>query len=92
MNISVIHSVTDLLLKHGTIQIMVIHVSIFLLLLKLIECLCKGYAVTILVEGGIGSLEVLENDIENKRPIVVIQVCILYSSLNFWYYNYWHIG
>ncbi|CAF2989754.1 unnamed protein product [Rotaria sp. Silwood2] len=31
------------------------------------------YAVTIIVEGGTGSLEVLENDIEEKRPIVLIQ-------------------
>jgi hypothetical protein len=30
--------------------------------------------VTIIVEGGLGTLEVLENDIENKRPIVLIQV------------------
>ncbi|CAF1060452.1 unnamed protein product [Rotaria sordida] len=31
------------------------------------------YAVTIIVEGGVGSLGVLENDIEGKRPIVLIQ-------------------
>ncbi|CAF4511049.1 unnamed protein product [Rotaria sp. Silwood1] len=31
------------------------------------------YAVTIIVEGGLGSLEVLENDIQEKRPIVLIQ-------------------
>ncbi len=29
---------------------------------------------TIIVEGGLGTLEVLENDIKNKRPIVLIQV------------------
>ncbi|CAM4805119.1 unnamed protein product [Rotaria magnacalcarata] len=31
------------------------------------------YAVTIIVEGGTGSLEILENDITGKRPIVLIQ-------------------
>ncbi|CAF4194606.1 unnamed protein product, partial [Rotaria sordida] len=31
------------------------------------------YAVTIIVEGSLGSLGVLENDIEGKRPIVLIQ-------------------
>ncbi|CAF2738053.1 unnamed protein product [Rotaria sp. Silwood2] len=31
------------------------------------------YAVTIIVEGGLGTLEVVENDIEEKRPIVLIQ-------------------
>ncbi|CAF3511447.1 unnamed protein product [Rotaria sp. Silwood1] len=31
------------------------------------------YAVTIIVEGGTGSLEVLENDIKGRRPIVLIQ-------------------
>ncbi|CAF4338279.1 unnamed protein product, partial [Rotaria sordida] len=31
------------------------------------------YAVTIIVEGGVGSLGVLENDIKGKRPIVLIQ-------------------
>jgi hypothetical protein len=39
----------------------------------------KGYGVTIIVEGGLGSLEVLENDIESQRPTVLIQVCIIYS-------------
>ncbi|CAF1554453.1 unnamed protein product, partial [Rotaria sordida] len=33
----------------------------------------KGYEVTIIVEGGLGTLEVLENDIKEKRPIVLIQ-------------------
>jgi hypothetical protein len=36
--------------------------------------LYKGYAVTIIVEGGLGSLEVVENDIKGERPIVLIQV------------------
>jgi uncharacterized protein (DUF111 family) len=36
---------------------------------------CLGYAVTIVVEGGVGTLEVVENDIKAKRPIVLIQVC-----------------
>ncbi len=40
----------------------------------------KGYAVTIIVEGGLGSLEVLENDIEGKRPTVLIQVRIIIYS------------
>ncbi|CAF3845002.1 unnamed protein product [Rotaria sp. Silwood1] len=31
------------------------------------------FGVTIIVEGGFGSLEVLENDIKEKRPIVLIQ-------------------
>ncbi|CAF0951970.1 unnamed protein product [Rotaria sp. Silwood1] len=31
------------------------------------------YAVTIIVEGGVNSLEILQNDIEGKRPIVLIQ-------------------
>jgi len=36
----------------------------------------KGYPVTIIVEGGVGSLEVLESDIKGERPIVLIQVRI----------------
>jgi hypothetical protein len=39
----------------------------------------EGYAVTIIVEGGINTLEVLENDIEAKRPFVLIQVRSLFS-------------
>ncbi|CAF1102784.1 unnamed protein product [Adineta steineri] len=31
------------------------------------------YAVTIIVEGGINTLEVIENDIEKKRPIILIK-------------------
>ncbi len=39
-------------------------------------CMYKGYPVTIIVEGGVGSLEVLESDIKGERPIVLIQVRI----------------
>jgi hypothetical protein len=46
---------------------------IFFVILFLIS-LYKGYAVTIIVEGGLGSLEVVENDIKGERPIVLIQV------------------
>ena len=38
---------------------------------------CLGYALTIIVEGGIGTLEVLESDVKAKRPIVLIQVCLV---------------
>jgi hypothetical protein len=37
-------------------------------------CIHIGYSVTIIVEGGPGTLEVLENDIKNQRSIVLIQV------------------
>ncbi|CAF2408271.1 unnamed protein product [Rotaria sp. Silwood2] len=41
------------------------------------------YAVTIIVEGGLGTLEVVENDINEKRPIVLIQVRITKLSVIF---------
>lgn len=44
--------------------------------------MCLGYPVTIIVEGGIHSLEVIENDIEKKRPVVLIQVCTKCFQLN----------
>ncbi|CAF4189794.1 unnamed protein product, partial [Rotaria sordida] len=31
------------------------------------------YGVTIIIEGGLGSLEVINNDVEQKRPVVLIQ-------------------
>jgi hypothetical protein len=40
-----------------------------------------GYAVTIIIEGGTNTLDVLKNDIEEKRPIVLIQVRSLYLHL-----------
>lgn len=40
----------------------------------------EGYAVTIIVDGGVGSLEVIENDIKNGRPIVLIQVFLLFNE------------
>ena len=43
------------------------------------DSLSTGYAVTIVVEGGLGSLEVLKNDIDEGRPIVLIQVRRLFS-------------
>ncbi len=52
----------------------------------------KGYAVTIIVEGGFGSLEVLENDIGKNRPIVLIQVCFIYSHLYVFYFNELNLG
>jgi hypothetical protein len=39
-----------------------------------------GYAVTIIVEGGINTLEVIQNDIAARRPVVIIQVNISNSS------------
>jgi hypothetical protein len=36
----------------------------------------KGYAVTIIVEGGINTMEVIQNDIAARRPIVLTQVGI----------------
>lgn len=43
--------------------------------------LYKGYGVTLIVEGGHNTLELLENDLKHKRPIILIQVCILYVSI-----------
>jgi hypothetical protein len=37
--------------------------------------------VTIIIEGGIGTLTVLENDIAAKRPIVLIQVRIFFIHI-----------
>ncbi|CAF4377045.1 unnamed protein product [Rotaria sp. Silwood2] len=50
---------------------------------QLNTCMYKGYAVTIIVEGGLGTLEVVENDINEKRPIVLIQVRITKLSVIF---------
>ncbi|CAF1014905.1 unnamed protein product [Adineta ricciae] len=36
-------------------------------------CLFKGYGVTIIVEGGLNTLDVIENDIKNHRPVVLIE-------------------
>ena len=55
---------------------MYVQLSFFFMLI-----IYKGYAVTIIVEGGLGSLEVLESDIEGQRPIVFIQVRIRYLQL-----------
>ncbi|CAF2850895.1 unnamed protein product [Rotaria sp. Silwood2] len=39
------------------------------------------YPVTIIIEGGLGSLEVIKNDVEQKRPIVLIKVRSVKYSL-----------
>jgi hypothetical protein len=48
--------------------------SIVLFDVRCYRSLLLGYAVTIMVDGGLGSLEVLENDIDKGRPIILIQV------------------
>jgi hypothetical protein len=48
---------------------------------KFLVIVFKGYAVTIIIEGGIGTLEVLENDIRAQRPIVLIRVRIFLFTL-----------
>jgi hypothetical protein len=49
--------------------------------LKFLVFVLQGYAVTIIIEGGTGTLEVLEDDISARRPIVLIQVRIFSFKL-----------
>ena len=39
-----------------------------------IRVVCLGYGITIIVEGGANTLEVIKNDLDTKRPVVLIQV------------------
>jgi hypothetical protein len=52
------------------------HVYTLLIFYKINVNCFEGYAITIIFGGDLNSLKVLENDIKNNRPIVLIQVSL----------------